>query len=629
MATLLAGCIAGCSSDDNNADTAPVVTPQPLALTILHINDHHSHLDAETASLQLATAADKREAINVERGGFPRVTQAIADLAKNSTNVLKLHAGDALTGDLYFNLSEGKSDADLMNTVCFDAFTLGNHEFDNADAGLKKFIDFLHDKRVSPNCATPVLSANVKFGANSALSAAKAPNYVRPSVVLERGGQKIGVIGMTIAGKTKNASRPDADTTFADEIVTAQAEIDRLKAQGINKIVISGHLGYDFDKNMATKLSGVDVIIGADSHTLLGPAAMSTYGLTPAGAYPTKAQDKDGNPVCIAQAWEYATVVGELKISFDDKGVVTQCEGTPHMLIGDNFMRGTTAVSAAEKTAILADIAAGKVLRVTAPAPAATAILAPYKKAKEDFGATVVAQSTDNLCLRRVPGPTRDRTRSSLGDLCNLNAHVIAHGGDIQQVVAEAFLQQGKAFFGADISVQNGGGVRVDVKQGPVSVKDVYTVLPFKNTLVQLNATGAELKAVLEDAVAAVVANNTGSYPYTGGLRFNVDMNQAKGARVTGLQVRNAAGGWDVLDMAKVYKVATINFLADGADFYTSFAAIKGKDATGADRRLDVGLDYAEAFLKYVQNLPGTPKTLVKLPTASYSTQTYIETSAN
>jgi 5'-nucleotidase len=56
--------------------------------------------------------------------------------------VLKLHAGDALTGDLYFTQSEGQADAALMNTVCFDAFTLGNHEFDGADAGLVKFIDY-------------------------------------------------------------------------------------------------------------------------------------------------------------------------------------------------------------------------------------------------------------------------------------------------------------------------------------------------------------------------------------------------------------------------------------------------------------------------------------------------------
>ena len=114
---------------------------QPLDLTILHINDHHSHLDAESTALTLKDAAGAGKSVTVELGGFARVTAAIEALAAGKPNVLKLHAGDALTGDLYFTQSEGQADAALMNTVCFDAFTLGNHEFDGADAGLVKFVD--------------------------------------------------------------------------------------------------------------------------------------------------------------------------------------------------------------------------------------------------------------------------------------------------------------------------------------------------------------------------------------------------------------------------------------------------------------------------------------------------------
>ena len=65
-----------------------------------------------------------------------------------------------------------------------------------------------------------------------------------------------------------------------------------------------------------------------------------------------------------------------------------------------------------------------------------------------------------------MPGVKRDTARSSLGDSCNKADRVNQHGGDIQQLVAEAFLQQGKAYFTADLSIQNGGGVRVDVPAG-------------------------------------------------------------------------------------------------------------------------------------------------------------------
>ncbi len=216
---------------------------------------------------------------------------------------------------------------------------------------------------------------------------------------------------------------------------------------------------------------------------------------------------------------------------------------------------------------------------------------------------------------------TKDTSRSSLGDVCNKSDFINQHGGDVQQLVAEAFLQQGKKYFNADISIQNGGGVRVDLPQGDITVEKIYTVLPFKNTLVQLKATGQEIKAVLEDAMDAVTRNNTGSYPYAGGLQWDVDLTQAKGQRVSNLKVRNTQGQYEPLNLNQTYQVITINFLADGQDFYSSFKNITG------ERRVDVGLDYAEAFLKYVEGLPGEKgqKVLSRLPVEHYSTQNYKE----
>lgn len=612
--------VAGCGS-------RPVAPPpggegtssRPFELAILHINDHHSHLDGENITLQLETSPGKREAIKLERGGFPRVTAAFKELEKKSDNVIKIHSGDASTGDLYYTLNEGKADAELMNTVCFDTFNLGNHEFDNTDAGVKKMMQFLH----AGACKTSLLSANVRFGPRSPLAGAGAPESVRPSVVIERSGQKIGVIGLVVAGKTKNSSRPNSDTVFLDEAATAQAEIDRLQAQGINKIILSTHIGYAADQALVKKLRGVDVVVGADSHTLLGPEALKEYGISPEGPYPTRTTDQEGKPVCIVQAWQYGYVVGEMQVGFDRDGVVTHCSGTPWLLIGDNFSRpDPPALSPAETASIRADIAARKLLRITEPDPTATALLAPYKAQKEALGSTVVAATDRNLCLRRVPGIKRDASRSTLGDVCNNNERVNAHGGDIQQIVAEAFLQQGKTYFNADLSIQNGGGVRVDLPPGKITVKDIYTVLPFKNTLVQLNATGAEIKAALEDAVEGVVgpALNTGCYPYTGGLRWNLDLNQPKGARFSHLEIRAADGSYQPFDLKKTYKVATLSFLADGNDSFTSLKNITG------ERRVDVGLDYAEAFLQYVERLPGEKKLLAPLPVKDYSTQVFIDT---
>jgi 5'-nucleotidase len=616
LAITLAGC--GGTKQQQSAENATNAS-QPIHLTLLHINDHHSHLDAENITLQLATGSGKREPVTVERGGFPRVTGAIKAMEKEAAHVIKIHSGDASTGDLYSILNESKADAELMNTVCFDTFTLGNHEFDNTDAGVKKFMGFLH----AGSCKTALLSANVRFGPSSPLYATLAPETVLPSVVLERGGQKIGIIGLTVAGKAKNSSRPNSDTTFIDEATAAQAEIDRLRAQGINKIILSTHIGYPADQALVKKLSGVDVVVGGDSHSLLGPEILKDYGISPEGPYPTRSTDKDGKPVCIAQAWQYGSVVGEMRVTFDAHGEVSGCEGTPWVLIGDQFSRADkTALAKEETAAIHGDVAAGQVLRITTPDPEAEALLAPYRAQKETMGSLVAATASDNLCLRRVPGSARDTSRSSLGDVCNKNERVNRHGGDIQQIVAEAFLQQGKAFFGADLSIQNGGGVRVDLSQGPVTLKDVYTVLPFNNTLVQLNATGAEIKAALEDAVEGVVGPtlNTGCYPYTGGLRWRLDLNKPKGSRFSHLEIRTTSGAYQPFDLSKTYKVATISFLADGNDSFTALKNITG------ERRIDVGLDYAEAFLRYIEKLPGEDKVVKPLPVKDYSTQRFVDT---
>lgn len=613
--------LAGCNNDSKeNTNITPVIQPKPLEVNLLHINDSHSHLDEESTKLMLETSAGKREEIQVSNGGFARVAALINTLASSEKNSIKIHSGDAITGDLYFTLKEGEAEADLMNTVCFDTLTLGNHEFDNTDAGLQKFIGFLNDKGNCKN-KTQVLSANVEFGKTSPLY---QTDLVKPYTIMEKEGQKIALIGLTIANKTKNASRPNQDTVFKDEIVTAQKYIDQLKQQGINKIIVQSHLGYGLEKDLATKLSGVDVIVGGDSHTLLADAKLKNYGISPEGDYPTVLKNKDGDQVCVVQAWQYAYVVGQLKVNFDANGKIEACAGKANVLIGDDFKRtakDAVALNSSEISHIKQDIENSNALRIVQPDVTALTILEPYKVAKNLLGKEIVAKAETSLCLRRVPGTTKDTSRSSLGDICNKADFTNQHGGDVQQLVAEAFLQQGKKYFNADISIQNGGGVRVDLPQGDITVEKIYTVLPFKNTLVQLKATGQEIKAVLEDTMDAVASNNTGSYPYAGGLKWDVDLTKAKGQRISNLQVRNVQGQYQPLNLNQTYQVITINFLADGQDFYTSFKNITG------ERRVDVGLDYAEAFLQYVEGLPGQKgqKVLSRLPVEQYSTQNYKE----
>ena len=631
-ALLLAGCGGSDDDDDETSSPAPEqpapeqpAASRPMELTILHINDHHSNLDSKKKDLKLKNAAGAAVAVNVEVGGFPRVTGAFNALSAQSANVLKLHAGDANTGTLYFNRAgeAGEADAAMMNTVCFDAMTLGNHEFDKGDSGLKRFIDLLH----AGACQTPLLSANVTFAATSALNPSRAPGLVKPSIVLQRDGQPIGIVGLTIANKTQQSSSPDVGTLFSDETAAAQVQIDELRAKGVNKIVVMSHVGYGYDKQIIPNLSGVDVVVGGDSHTLLGPDAMTAYGVgSPAGAYPTVLQNKDGKRVCLVQAWEYSQVVGELKVSFDANGDVTACAGTPHVLVGDAFTVAGAAPAPADKAAILADVAASGFLRIQQPDAQATTVLQPFKARVDAFSASLVASVPQELCSRRVPGGpgSRDYGRSSAA--CNTLGSVSLRGGDIQQLVAQAYLEVANANYGgADISLQSGGGVRVPLL-GNVTAANVIEVVPFGNMLWRLEVTGTEVKSMLEDGMQAVYGpgGSTGPYPYAGGLRWDVNAAQAQGSRVTNIEVRDAASGnWLPLDAARTYKLFVLSFNATGGDGYKTLANVP------AARRQDIGVLDADVLQSYIDKQAKDPVSglpvLNLLPVSLYSTKTYSE----
>ena len=616
-ALLAVGLLSSCAGPGEGA--------RPYTLTLLHINDHHSHLEPQSRTLQLDAGAGAPVAVAVDSAGFARVAAAFEALAQAAgPQVLKLHAGDALTGTLYFNRAgaAGEADAALMNTVCFDAFTLGNHEFDKGDAGLKGFLDAL---RQGP-CKTPALSANVHFGAGSALHPSRAPGLVRPSIVLERGGQPIGLVGLTVAQKTKASSSPDPDTTFEDEATAAQREIDRLRAQGVNKIVLMSHIGYGNDQRLAGRLSGVDVIVGGDSHTLLGPQQLQTLGVgSPAGPYPTRSTDRDGKTVCIVQAWEYAQVVGELKVQFDAQGDVLACEGRPHVLIGEYFTIDGKAPSGDESKALRASVAASSVLHATAPQAAAAAALQPYQERVARFNQALVATVPAELCMRRVPGTTArsgDHSQSSVA--CNALPRVREHGGDIQQMVAQAYLEIAQARYGgAEIALQSAGGVRVAL-QGQVTAADVMQVLPFGNMLHRLDITGGEVQSMLEDGMEAVYGprGSTGPYPYAAGLRFDVDATAAQGQRVSHIEVRDArTAAWVPLDKARTYRLFVLSFNARGGDGYKTLAAVP------AARRMDIGVLDADVFFSYIESQPkdaasGLPL-LKPLDPSLYSTRSF------
>ena len=573
-------------------------------LTILHINDHHSHLEPDSRmSLKLSGKSTR-----VRSGGMPAVVAKIKELEASNENVLKLHSGDAISGSLFFTLFKGEADAALMNEICFDAFALGNHEFNQGDTGLAKFLDFLK----SEECNTPVLGANVKPEVGvSALTLKSETDYIQPYSIMDVDGMKVGIIGIDIARKTKISSSPDETTRFLDEAETSQKMVDELKSSGVDHIIIMAHYGYENELELAATIDGVDVIIGGDSHSLLGD--FDDLGLDSAGPYPTIVKGVGGNSVCVATAWQYSQVVGELDISFNDAGEVQTCSGIPHIMLADSFKRKNdegdrVEIEGADRDAVYAQIKADPKLSIVEEDAEAAAVLSSFSEEVEEKNAIKVGEVMENLCLVRIPGDKKSKLCAP-EDTAN-------KGSDIAMLVTHAFREMVKT---SDIAIQNGGGVRTDIAKGDLTIGDVYKLLPFTNTLVEMEMTGAEIKSVLEEALdyALQPDGSSGAYPYAAGLRWHVDATKPAGQRFSNMEFKGPNdSSWTPLDNAATYRLVTNNYNAAGRDGYLTFKTVKDDG-----RYTDTYLDDAQAFVAYVQKRGSVGK----LPESEYSTQAIIK----
>ncbi|KJY67914.1 5'-nucleotidase C-terminal domain-containing protein [Vibrio nigripulchritudo] len=605
LAILSAVVASGCATSKSNTS--------PFDLTILHVNDHHSHLEPSRQKLKLAG-----QSTYAQVGGFPALVTALNQRAEANENVLKLHAGDAISGTLYYALFKGEADAALMNHACFDAFALGNHEFDDGDAGLARFLDWLN----AGNCPPEVLAANVipKQGV-SPLAQNSANDYFKPYTIKQYGDHKIGIVGIDIANKTMNSSNPDETTQFLNEVETAQKYIDELVSKDVSKIVLLTHYQYSNDLQLAEALTDVDVIIGGDSHTLLGD--FDAVGLKSEGPYPTLRTNKDGDQVCVAQAWQYSQILGELTVSFDGNKVAS-CSGTPHLLMGQDFKRKDSngkrqPVTGAELEAIVADINAQPNLVQVTPDAATQKTLSAYSQKLDELKDKEIAQSTELLCYERVPG----QQKHNGADGCD--THTIQHGSQVADLVAQAFLAETKR---ADVAIQNGGGARANITQGKFTVAGATKVLPFNNTMVNLTMTGAQVKKVLNEAVDKAylefVDNSAdgsdGAYPYSAGIRYDVDFNRPAGQRVHNFEVKAKGDGtWSKLSDDRELVVVTNNYIAGGKDGYLTFGEVSA-DKSKYEDTLKL---YTETFIDYVRGLTANGQKIQPVAEADRSTQKF------
>ncbi len=145
----------------------------------------------------------------------------------------------------------------------------------------------------------------------------------------------VAVFGLAL-DNMPNIAPNTGDVKFNDMVKTAQATVDMLQSKGIDNIIALTHIGNAVDLDVASKVNGIDLIVGGHSHTLLGD--FTDLGLNNNGIYAQMVKNPDGkSETCIVQAGEYAQAIGRVNVSFDAKGDVIECAGHNTLLSNDEF----------------------------------------------------------------------------------------------------------------------------------------------------------------------------------------------------------------------------------------------------------------------------------------------------
>jgi len=481
-----------------------------FTLNILHINDFHSRFESVTASDSTCNA--EGESKGECFGGIGRLRTAIeaqrAQFAAAGENSVLLNAGDNFQGSLYYTTYKSKVVSDFLNQMGFDVAATGNHEFDDGPEEFAKFV----------TAATfPVLGGN--------FDVSKLPDLatkVKGTHVLEINGEKIGVVGATTE-ETPDIAAPGPDITWQPATEWVKSAVADLEAQGINKIILLSHLGFNVDQNVAAQVAGIDLIVGGHTHTLL-----SNTDPKAAGPYPSWVANPDGVQVPIVTAFQYGRLLGDVKVTWDDDGNLTAATGEPIVLDKSVTPDATFAAELAELGKPLEEL-----------------------KAKVIGTATAAIEGSREVC--RVE-------ECAMGSL-----------------IADAILDRTRDQ-GTQIAFQNGGGVRSSIDQGEITMGEVLTVLPFSNTLATFQLKGSDVVAALENGVSDV-ENGAGRFPQVAGLRYTWDRTKAAGSRIVSAEVQEN-GQWVPVDPAKTYNAVTNNYVRNGGDGYAMFA---GEDKNAYD----------------------------------------------
>jgi len=589
---------------------------EQFTLQILHASDLEGGVEAIGRAANFAAIADKLEdefentillsaGDNFIPGPFFGAASDGATQSVIRGVYAHLYADSEHTHQL--RAASGRIDISIMNILGFDASAIGNHDFDGGTAVLAENIgtEYRADKDPAQlrwlGTQFPYLSSNLDFSADDNLSGLYTSDIVMnteyntapagiddhtfnkkiaPATIIERNGEKIGVVGATTQlietiSSTGGVTVKGGVGNDMDKLAeTVQQYVDMLTEQGIDKIIVVSHLQQvALEQALIGKLSDVDVIIAGGSDVLMAKGSDVLHaGHEKAMDYPMVAKTADGEPaILLAQDGQYS-YLGRLVVEFDKDGFVDTTRIND--LSGAYASTDEVVAQVWGESDAFAKNTKGELVQrlVTSVKEIVTA------QDGNVFGKTAVYLEGG-----------RSKVRTEETNFGNLSA-------DANLWVAQQYDPE------VMVSIKNGGGIRAAIgevvetepgmydylppqanefsgkKEGEISQLDIANSLRFNNSLTIVPLTAEGLKTAVEHGVAAWAEGATpGQFCQVGGMRFSFDPSKDAGSRIQTMVIVNAngeivdqvvKGGALIGDADRIIKTVTLNFLAAGGDSY-------------------------------------------------------------
>ena len=514
-----------------------------FVLRIVHNNDGESKL---TPSDGFGGAAN-----------FLRVADSVR---ANSTSSITLSSGDNFLASPSFRASTARAeglpfyDAVVLDSIGYDAICIGNHDFDFGPELLAEFIqDFVTTQ-------PPYLSANLDFSAEPTLQALVDAGRIAPSTTIEVDGEEIGVIGL-ITEQLPTISSPRGVAVDSAIMEIAQAQVDALIAEGVNKIILISHLqSINNEIELAGQLTGVDVIIAGGGDELL---TNDTLEIVPDqevfGEYPLTATDADGNTTYIVTTPGEYQYVGNLVVNFDSTGAVSFISDESNPIL----VRAGNPDSALQST-VIDSIEAFRAI----------------------LDQNIIAVTEVDLDGRRGSVRTIETNQGNL--------------------IADAFLwlaNKEADTVGLDpsipiVAMQGGGGIRnnnIIAEGSDISEGTTFDMLPFSNFISIVNPiTPEDFKSALENSVSRV-EDGSGRFSQIAGFKLVWNPSGEAGvSRVISAMLDDSTmivENGQVVEGAPDLYIVTNSFQADGGDDYDELAALG---------RINLAFSYQQALFEYL-----------------------------